>query len=81
MLLDDSLDKLVAFSALQRLDLKQYGPDAMNPAGQAAGQRHLLPVTTSCYVDEVDRLLWESESLQEYVLLMSMMPVPASSCR
>ncbi|MEV2395949.1 amino acid adenylation domain-containing protein [Paenibacillus larvae] len=69
VLLDDSLDKLVAFSALQRLDLGYTVLDAMNPAGQLQDSGTSFLVTTSRYVDEVDRLLWESESLQGYVLL------------
>ncbi|MDT2241845.1 hypothetical protein P7H22_18030 [Paenibacillus larvae] len=43
MLLDDSLDKLVAFSALQRLDLGYTVLDAMNPAGQLQDSGTLLP--------------------------------------
>ncbi|MDT2241866.1 hypothetical protein P7H22_18145 [Paenibacillus larvae] len=66
---DDSLDKLVAFSALQRLDLGYTVLDAMNPAGALQDSGTSFLVTTSRYVDEVDRLLWESESLQGYVLL------------
>ncbi|MDT2276527.1 hypothetical protein P7H20_19195 [Paenibacillus larvae] len=70
VLLDDSLDKLVAFSALAAFRSGLYGPDAMNPAGQQADYRHLLPCHNEpLCVDEVDRLLWESESLQGYVLL------------
>ncbi|MDT2194458.1 class I SAM-dependent methyltransferase [Paenibacillus larvae] len=55
----------------------------MNPAGQYAGGDGgtSFLVTTSRYVDEVDRLLWESESLQGYVPLMSMMLQAAKRCQ
>ncbi|MDT2194477.1 hypothetical protein [Paenibacillus larvae] len=73
-------DKLVASSALQRLDLGYTVLDAMNWPGSC---RTAAPPSLSqraVSVDEVDRLL-ESESLQGYVLLESMMLQSSESSR
>ena len=69
VLLDDTLDKLVACSSLQRLGLDWTVLEAKHLGEQLQESSITFLLTTSRYVDEVDRLVWESECLHGYVLL------------
>ncbi|QWU15601.1 Methyltransferase domain-containing protein [Paenibacillus sophorae] len=69
VLLDDSIEKLLAFSALQYLGASYEVWDVKNLIEPLQRDRTALLLTTSRYVDEADRLLWETESLGGYLLL------------
>ncbi|WP_187355558.1 methyltransferase domain-containing protein [Paenibacillus tengchongensis] len=69
VMLDEWSDKLLAYSALHQINASYQAQDVKNLTEHLQIYSTALLLTTSRYVDEVDRLLWENEALGGYLLL------------
>ncbi|HEU4963851.1 MAG TPA: methyltransferase domain-containing protein [Bacilli bacterium] len=69
VLLDDPMDKLIAYSSLREIGEGYTVWEANHLREPSKGERTSLLLTTSRYVDDVDRFLEGTESLGGYLLL------------